>query len=1023
MGELRSEFRAAIRKAMSAPDEAAPFVFESAEDVMGRGTHYNVAELLHGVREKLTPEQTGAPEAVDLDVVYLVACYHLARCRHVPEERRTWDYHAMVFLFGVVHALRPDAVPQPLRDAFVQHPPRLVPPYEIVHAVGNALFLASVPADDRAGIALATALMVWARDEAQGGESEPAITFNLGTAMAALADCDGGDDPVRTRAAALHLMRQAIAVLPAGDPARQEMMAILMRTQATAPPAPVAEGSTAAEVTHYMRDGDPNRLDTLVDRLRRAVDRAATGEPERSHRRIELGQALRMRFEMEGELADLDGSITELTDALAGPLGDEERATAHSFLGLAHLDRYASSGDLADLEAATAAVRHPYPAHLAVSVTHAQRLTNLAAVLTARFDAYGDMAELSEAVDHLQYAVAATPPAQHDRPVMLIKLALALRKRGVRTGRDAEMDAAASILRQVAGEPSDTGPNHQLARRELGHLLEMRGRGRRAVADLVEAAAQYRTTALAPTQDIRTRLHCAALWGLTCETLADLEQARAAFGVALAELLPKLTGRALGRESQETRLREFSSLANVAAAVEITAGRPRQALVRLEQGRGVLLAQALQLRSRHDDLVAASPRLAARFEQVCAELVARQRSPEQRKASAAEFDRVVREIRALRGFGHFHRPPDWARLSEAAALGPVAVINISPLRCDALLLHHRSGRAAVEVLPLPGVTAEEINHRADAFQTAVATLATPGTTGGERYVHDRELKRTLRWLGDEIVRPVLERLGLDGPVAQGAPAPRLWWCPTGVLSLLPLHAALLEGDGRPGSVYAHDRVVSSYVPTLGSLLHARDTPAPDAGRTSLVAVAVDTGHAHPRLASLDEELSATAEWTGRRTALRDAEATPEAVLAALRTHTHAHFACHGVRDPADPSHSRLLLHGGHVTLRGLAAERLRDAELAYLSACHSAAPGQELADEVISVASAFQLCGYRQVVGSLWTVDDKTGPLLAREVYRLLSAPDAHSAAHALHRAVGTLREHPRYREPLFWASVIHSGP
>ncbi|MEW2086615.1 CHAT domain-containing protein [Streptomyces sp. NPDC005283] len=1009
---------------MAAPDEAVPFVFEPPEDVLARRTHYNIAELLYGIREKLTPDQTGGPDGVDIDVVYLAACYHLARCQHVPEEQRAWDHHACTFLFGVVHALRPDAVPQPLRGAFAEDPPQVVPPYEIVHAVGIALLLASTPAKDEAGVGLATVLIMWAREGARGRESEPQITFNLGTALATMSDLDGDEgDTKRRRAAGVHCMREAVAALPAGDPARQEMMTVLMRTQAKAPPVPVAEGSVEAELTHYMRDGDLDRLDNMIGRLRSAVDAPPTGEPERTHRRIELGQALRMRFEMEGELADLDGSIAELTGALTGLLDDEVRATVFSLLGLAHLDRYASAGDLADLEAATAAVRHPYPAEQAASTTHAQRLTNLAAVLTARFDAYGDTAELDEAVNHLEYAAAATPPAQHDRPVMLIKLAVALSKRGTHTAQDADLDAAEAILRQVAGNPSDSGPNQQLARLELGHLLTTRGRNRRAVNDLVEAVAQYRTTALAPTQDVRTRLHCAALWAMTCVTLGDPGQARTAFGVALTDLLPKLTGRALGRESQEVRLREVDSLANVAAAVEITAGRPRQALIRLEQGRGVLLAQALQLRRRHNELIAASPELAGRYEQVCATLVARHRSPEQRKASAAEFDRLVQEIRALSGLGHFHRPPDWAQLSEAAVDGPVAVINVSPLRCDALLIRRRSGRGVVEVLPLPGVTREEIGHRVSAFQTAVAKLATPGTTGGERYVHDRELKRTLRWLGEEIVGPVLERLGLERPGRPDEPLPRLWWCPTGVLSLLPLHAARLEGDGRSGAVYAHDRVVSSYVPTLLSLLHARDRPAPEAGRTSLVAVAVDADDTYPRLAALDEELSATGDLPGRRSELRDANATPEAVLAALRTHTHAHLACHGARDPADPSHSRLLLYGGDLRLRELAAERLRDAEFAYLSACHSAAPGEELADEVVSVASAFQLCGYRQVIGSLWTVEDEMGPLLAREVYRLLGAPDTPGAAYALHRAVRLLREHPRYGEPLFWASVIHSGP
>ncbi|CAM5453013.1 hypothetical protein SCANM63S_04541 [Streptomyces canarius] len=74
------------------------------------------------------------------------------------------------------------------------------------------------------------------------------------------------------------------------------------------------------------------------------------------------------------------------------------------------------------------------------------------------------------------------------------------------------------------------------------------------------------------------------------------------------------------------------------------------------------------------------------------------------------------------------------------------------------------------------------------------------------------------------------------------------------------------------------------------------------------------------------------------------------------------------------------------------------------------------------MASAFQLCGYRQVIGSLWTVDDRMGPLLAAEVYRHLAAPGTPPAAVALHRAIGVLREHPRYRDPLFWGSVIHHG-
>ncbi|MER7513156.1 CHAT domain-containing protein [Streptomyces lavendulae] len=559
-----------------------------------------------------------------------------------------------------------------------------------------------------------------------------------------------------------------------------------------------------------------------------------------------------------------------------------------------------------------------------------------------------------------------------------------------------------------------------MARLELGHVLHARARLLDDVKDLADVVDQYEVTVLAPAQDIRTRLHCAALWGMGAAELGALERSRTAFDLALSDLVPKLTGRALGRESQEARLRELPSLATVAAAVSIRAGEVQEALVRLAQGRGVLLAQALELRGRHDDLRVADSGLADRFERVCAELVASHRSPQQRRRPAGDFDSLVEEIRALTNFEHFQRPPAWEKLRDAAAQRPVVVINVSPQACFALLLTPSTdGPGTLEHLPLQ-VTADGIAARAKTFRTVVAALVDRATPGPDRYLQDRAMKDTLRWLGVHIAGPVLDRLGLGRNPLPGEPLPRLWWCPTGVLSLLPLHAALLDHDGA----YVQDRVVSSYVPTLGSLLHARSRPAPSPDRASLLTVAVDAaGQAYPRLAALDDELTAASHMPGRRQRLRDTEATPDAVLAALRTHTRAHLACHGVRDAGDPSHSRLLLSGGELTRRELATERLPNAEFAYLSACHSAAAGEELADEVNPVASAFQLCGYRHVIGSLWTVQDAMGPLLARAVYRNLAAPDGPGPAYALHWAVAELRAHGDYDDPLFWASVIHSGP
>ena len=47
--------------------------------------------------------------------------------------------------------------------------------------------------------------------------------------------------------------------------------------------------------------------------------------------------------------------------------------------------------------------------------------------------------------------------------------------------------------------------------------------------------------------------------------------------------------------------------------------------------------------------------------------------------------------------------------------------------------------------------------------------------------------------------------------------PRIWWCPTGPLAFLPLHAAGLHDSDEPGTKI-FDYVVSSYLPTITTQL-------------------------------------------------------------------------------------------------------------------------------------------------------------------------------------------------------------
>ncbi|WP_206306823.1 CHAT domain-containing protein [Streptomyces sp. F001] len=70
--------------------------------------------------------------------------------------------------------------------------------------------------------------------------------------------------------------------------------------------------------------------------------------------------------------------------------------------------------------------------------------------------------------------------------------------------------------------------------------------------------------------------------------------------------------------------------------------------------------------------------------------------------------------------------------------------------------------------------------------------------------------------------------------------------------------------------------------------------------------------------------------------------------------------------PAHNSSGCLVLHDG-TELRVTEVSRLDlNADLAFLSACSTARGGYVVPDEAITVASAFLLAGYRNVVGTLW---------------------------------------------------------
>ncbi|MCK9878652.1 CHAT domain-containing protein, partial [Frankia sp. Ag45/Mut15] len=604
-------------------------------------------------------------------------------------------------------------------------------------------------------------------------------------------------------------------------------------------------------------------------------------------------------------------------------------------------------------------------------------LSNLGAALQARFARTGQLTNLDEAISVGRAAVDVTPPDHPDRAGYLSNLGAALQARFARTGQLTNLELAIEAHRTGVG---------------------------------VMGASP------------RTRAVAARGWGRAAAGGGRWEEAVAGF-TAAAELLTQVAPRSLALGDQEYLLAEFGGLGADAAACCVQAGMPERAVELFEQTRGVLLGQALDTRADLTALVEQHPDLAASFIQLRDILDWRDgpalpdlssedmaEATEQRITGVA-FEELIASIRQLVGFESFLQPPPLNQLLAAASEGPVVAVAVSQFGSYALLVTSNG----VEAVQLPELTQEAVAYQ---VFTLFAALEAPSVVAQER------LTECLVWLWDVVASLVLDRLGIVGPPFDGNPWPRVWWCASGLLSFLPLHAAGHHGarfDEAPATVI--DRVISSYTPTLRALVHARYAGARssiDLSSGRLVTVAMPQTPGAGNLPGTEIEVANLQTlFPGRIDVLAGKQATWQAVIDRLPAARWAHFACAAVNDLYDPLKSSLLLVDKPLTVLDLVRMRLRDAELAFLSTSNTALPGARLADEAIHLASAFQLAGYRHVIATLWPISDQYAVEVADEIYTTLATTG--DVAAAVHGAARMLRG-MWAANPSAWASHIHVG-
>ena len=426
------------------------------------------------------------------------------------------------------------------------------------------------------------------------------------------------------------------------------------------------------------------------------------------------------------------------------------------------------------------------------------------------------------------------------------------------------------------------------------------------------------------------RIQAAAGGGRLAAERGDNRRATDGFTLAM-ELLPQVTPRYLERSDAEHWLSRFAGLASDAAACALNDGDVERAVTVLELGRGVLLADTIEARGDLAELRERAPGWADRFVQLNLELDATEDETSafasaqpvfpgvavtgdtrmndrmsgfigaRRRELSDERDELIARIRTLSGHQRFLLPPTLSQLTSEAADGPIIMINISRIRCDAIILRPDD----VLVDPLHDVTPDRLAERIRTFLTALEDIRSARFDIDRRERAEQVISQTLAWLRDAIAGPVLETLGLtsrNSATTQGWP--KVWWSPAGLMSFLPIHAAGHHGDrASAGLRTALDCVVSSYTPTVRALAHLRrQLRAPRQEPRMLIVAVQHTPGQRDRTGTAREAELVKERFPGALV-LREEQASRQRILDSLAVSTWAHFACHGYTNINDPARS------------------------------------------------------------------------------------------------------------------------
>ncbi|KAM0394566.1 hypothetical protein ACHAPZ_009845 [Fusarium culmorum] len=753
----------------------------------------------------------------------------------------------------------------------------------------------------------------------------------------------------------------------------------------------------------YSSEGNLDDLDEAIIFAKQVLDETDEKNPKRGDRMGTLADLLYYRFNRTGGIFDLDEAIQMRKQIVRStPKSQNGRPGYLNNLANLLLARNTRSGALSDLVEAIVLIKQGIKDTPKGNVYRGAMLATLAAILGTKAVQTSNDKDLDEAIDVAYQVLQVVPPAHPERVRYLHNLAKLLRMRYSQSMKATDLKEAIKIAQEaVDTAPSDFPDRSSLLSNLSTHLAESYSQTK-SPTDLEKAKESFISAIYHNASPIQSRVTAGRYFLLLPEILENLDQA---YTVAkfTVELIPLLNSRSIQNIDRQTLLMQAVAIASDAVAIALLHDRSTiDAVQLLETGRNIIASSLQDLRTDLSILQKDHPDKANRFVQLREQLdvpvtknsTAESYTPGQpsreadrRRDTEEQLKLLLNDIRDQSGFEDFLLAPSATDLLAAAKDGPIVIINISQFGCHALIIEQSGART----VPLTSLSWDKIHRR------------------------DRGSLETLEWLWNVIVSPILNAMNFtQRPADHGLP--HIWWIPTGRLLGFPLHAAGYHLD--EGLKTALDRVVSSYTPSVKTLIHSRRQQGPKMQgqhiKQNLVLVAMESTPEQGHLYYAAEEIQSIRNVTKSSTMIlvEEPPTVKNDVLSALRSCSIFHFAGHGGTDSLNPLESRLLLSDWKTD--PLSVENILDINLgrempflAYLSACGtSRIRTAGFVDEAIHMTSAFQLAGFQHVIGTLWDVSDRTCVDMARVTYEglLKGGMSDESVSRSLHDATRELR-------------------